>query len=430
MIVAIILLVFAILILVEVPVAFSMGVAAMVGMLAKPELPFSIVSQRTILGINSFVYIAIPMFILAGSLMEHGGISRRLVVLAKALVGHFRGGLGMSVVVSEMFFSGISGSTVADVSAVSGMLLPGMKRAGYKPEYAVSIVSAASAMGILIPPCNLMVVLGAIANVSVAALFFAGFIPAFVLALVLMVTLFVQATQQGLPAEKRASWRRLGAALLDSLIALGMPVIIFGGILGGVATPTEAASLAVFYALIVTLFVYREIKPSRLPRILLDTTVVSGTVMLLIGLASILSYLFAVEQVPQAVAGGMVSMNVQPWLFLIISSLIFITLGSLLEGIPAALIFVPILLPVAELLHVDTLHFLIIVVAAMGIGTFLPPAGMGLLIACGIGQVSMTQAAGPMMVFVFVLSAGMLILIFVPWLTEVLPVTLLDYRVR
>jgi TRAP-type C4-dicarboxylate transport system permease large subunit len=150
--------------------------------------------------------------------------------------------------------------------------------------------------------------------------------------------------------------------------------------------------------------------------------------MLLIGLASILSYLFAVEQLPQSVAGAMLSMHVSPWLFLIITMVIFITLGSLLEGIPAALIFVPILLPVAEQLNVDALHFLIIVVAAMGIGTFLPPAGMGLLIACGIGKVSMTRATKPMMVFVWVLSAGILILIFVPWLTTVLPVTLLDYR--
>jgi len=430
MIVSIIVAGFALLILLEVPVAFAIGAVAIAGVWAKPELPFSVVTQNTIIGINSFVYIAIPMFILAGSLMEHGGIARRLVALAQALVGSLRGGLGMSVVISEMFFSGISGSTVADVSAISSMLVPGMKRAGYPPEYAVSIVSAASAMGTLIPPCNLMVVLGAIANVSVAALFFAGFIPALVLAVVLMLTLFIQAIRQGLPAGDRASWLRLRTALIDSLIALGMPVIVFGGILGGVATPTEAASLAVFYAFIVAVFVYREIKLTEIPGLLLETAVVSGTVMLLIGLASILAYLFAVEQIPQTVAEVMVAAAVPASVFLIITAIIFIVLGALLEGIPAALIFVPILLPLAEQLNVDPLHFLIIVVAAMGIGTFLPPVGMGLLIACGVAQTSMSRVAGPMMTFVLVLSAGTLILIFAPWLTTVLPVTLLDYRAR
>lgn len=415
------------LVVLHTPVAFAIGLASIAAILLSPATSMSIVSDRSLTGMDSFVYTAIPMFILAGNLMEHAGITPRLLALARALVGHIRGGLGMSVVVSEMFFSGISGSTMADVSAMSGMMLPAMRRARYKPEYSVSIVTAASGMGILIPPCNLMVVLGALAGVSVAALFFAGFLPALVLAGLLMITLFVQAVRSDTPADTRASLRQLGKAFVDSLIPMGMPVIIFGGILTGMFTPTEAAAIAVLYAFLVGVFVYRTIRFPELPRILLDTAILTGVVMLLVGLASIMSYIVAVEQVPQLLASAIIGVTDQPWFFLLITALIFITIGSLIDGVPSSLIFVPVLLPITGLVGVDPLHFLIVVVAAVGIGTVIPPFGNALLVACAIGDVPMGRTLRPISVFTLIMMVGLVIVIFVPWITLVVPEALLGY---
>ncbi len=413
--------VFAVGLFLNVPIVFCMGISAVVATFFGSPLSITVVPQRVITGIDSFILLAIPLFILAGSLMDQGGITRRLVELAKSMVGAVRGSLGMVVVVSEMFFSGISGSTIADASAMSSMLIPGMRDAGYKKAYSASIIAAASAMGILIPPCNLMVVLGDIAAVSVAALFLAGFIPAFVLALSLMGILYFQARRFNLPAGEPFAIRKAARALLNALVPLGMPVIIFGGILGGICTPTEAASLAVIYALIVGMFVYKEIKLAHLWKVAVDTGVMTGMVMLLVGMASVFSFQMAVANVPDTVANFILSITKSPFLFLLLSNVIFIFFGAILEGIPAALILVPIFTPLVQNLGIDMLHFCILVVACIGIGVFLPPIGVGLITVCGVGEVTMRETISYILPFLAMLFLGVVVLTLFPWLTLVLP---------
>lgn len=421
MVVAVMVLSFLIMIGLTAPVAFAVGISAAIGLLMSDTAPLLVVPQRIFAGADSFVLLAIPLFVLAGALMETGGISARLVTLARALIGHVRGGVGMVVVVAEMLFSGISGSTVADVSAIGSLMIPSLIRAGYKPARAVAIVSAASAMGILIPPCLLMVIIAQIVGLSVGALFLAGFIPAAVLALAIMALIYAQAVRDRIPGEARASLKQVMRALKDALIPLMMPVIIFGAILGGIADPTEAAVLAVFYAFIVGVFVYKEISWSQVPKILVDSAVTSGIVIFMVGASSSFSWILAVEQVPTQLAGVMLAISSQAWVFFVICTIIFVVLGAILEGLPAVIICLPIFLPIALKLGIDPLHFSIVVVAAIGLGLFLPPVGVGLYIACTFANLRVDQTIKAMLPYIAVLFAGILVLIAFPWLTLVVP---------
>ena len=421
MVLALVILSFLVMIALTAPVAFALGISAAIGLAVSGVAPLLVVPQRMFEGADSFVLLAIPLFILAGALMETGGISARLVHLARVLIGHVRGGLGMVVVVSEMLFSGISGSTVADVSAIGALMVPALVRAGFKPERAVAIVSAASAMGILIPPCLLMVIIAQIAGLSVGAMFLAGFIPAAVLAAAIMLLIYVQARREGLAGEARANLAELGRALRGALVPLMMPVIIFGAILGGIADPTEAAVLAVLYAFIVGVFVYKEIPWRALPKILVDSAVTSGVVIFMVGAASSFSWLLAVEQVPTHLANAMLAVSREPWFFFVVSIVIFVVLGAILEGLPAVIICLPIFLPIVAKLGIDPLHYSVVVVAAIGLGLFLPPVGVGLYIAASFANLRVDQTIRAMTPYVLVLFFGILILIAIPWLTLVLP---------
>jgi tripartite ATP-independent transporter DctM subunit len=413
-------LVFLALLLLGVPVAFAIGAAGLAGLLWSGEFPLIIIMQQIHQATDSFVLLAIPLFIFAGMLMETGGIAVRLVHLAQAVVGWIRGGLAMAVVIAEYIFSGISGSTIADVSAIGATMIPPMKRAGYRPGQAVSIVAAASAMGILVPPCILMIVLGSIANVSVAALFIAGFIPAVVLALAIMAFIYWEARRDGIPAAPMRL-REVGKALSQAVIPLGLPAIIFGGILGGVMTPTEAASLAVLYAFIVGVFVYREIKWRDLPAIMARSAVVTATVCFLLAVAAVIAWMLAVAQIPGAILSAMQALSAGPVTFLILTALLFILLGAVLEGLPAVVILVPTFLPVVKQMNIDLIHYSIVVTAATGIGLFLPPIGVGLFVACGIAGIGIDRVTREMMPYVTMLSLGLLLVIAFPWLTLVLP---------
>jgi tripartite ATP-independent transporter DctM subunit len=403
------------------PVAFAVGVSGALGLYLSDTAPLLVIPQHIFSGADSFVLLAIPLFILAGGLMETGGISARLVHLARVLIGHLRGGLGMAVVVAEAFFSGISGSTVADVSAIGALMIPSLVRVGFRPDRAVAIVSAASAMGILIPPCLIMVVIAQIVGISVGALFLAGFVPAAVLAFGIMLLIYVQARRDGLGGDKRASLRELCAALRGAIIPLLMPVIIFGAILGGIADPTEAAVLAVFYAFIVGVFVYKEIAWADLPKVIVDSAVTSGVVIFMVGTASSFSWILASEQVPAELARLMLSVSQAPWVFFVISTMVFIVLGAILEGLPAIIICLPIFVPIATRLGIDPLHYSIIVVAAIGLGLFLPPVGLGLYVASSFANIRVDQTFRAMMPYVAILLLGILLLIAVPSLTLMVP---------
>jgi C4-dicarboxylate transporter DctM subunit len=421
MAVTVMILAFVAMLLLTAPVAFAIGVSAAIGLLIADAAPLLIVPQRIFAGADSFVLLAIPLFILAGALMETGGISARLVELARVLIGHVRGGLGMAVVVAEMFFSGISGSTVADVSAIGALMVPSLVRIGFKPDRAVAIVSASSAMGILIPPCLIMVIIAQIAGISVGALFLAGFVPAAVLALALMILIYVQARREGIGGETRATWVQRFRAFMRALVPLLMPVIVFGAILGGIADPTEAAVLAVAYAFVVGVFVYKEIRWSQLPKIFIDSAITSGIVIFMVGAASSFSWILAYEQVPAQLASLTLNVSSSPIVFFIISITIFTLLAAVLEGLPAIIICLPIFLPIAVKFQIDPLHYSIVVVAATGLGLFLPPVGIGLYIASSFAHLNADQTFRAMLPYTAVLALGILILMMFPWLTLVIP---------
>ena len=414
-------LVFLGLLFLGVPVAFSIGAAGLGGLAWHGGFPLIVIIQQIHQSVDSFVLLAIPLFVFAGMLMETGGIAIRLVHLAQALIGWIRGGLAMAVVVAEYIFSGISGSTIADVSAIGGTMIPPMVRAGYRPAQAVSIVAAASAMGILVPPCILMIVLGAIANVSVAALFVAGFAPAVVLALAIMAYIYFDARREGIAPPQQMPIADIREAFKRAIIPLGLPAIIFGGILGGVVTPTEAAALAVLYAFVVGVFVYGEIKWKDLPDIMIRSSVVTAAVCFLLAVAAVIAWMLAVAQVPQAILASMQGMSAGPISFLIFSAILFILLGAVLEGLPAVVILVPTFLPVVKQMNIDLIHYSIVVTAATGIGLFLPPIGVGLFVACGIAGVSIDKVSREMLPYIWMLMFGLLIVIMFPWLTLVLP---------
>lgn len=412
---------FVILLILAVPVAFAVGMAGFLGLWWSGAYPLAIIIQQIFLTADSFVLLAIPLFVLAGALMETGGIAIRLVRFAQALVGWIRGGLAMAVVVAEYIFSGISGSTIADVSAIGATMIPPLTRAGYEPEESVSVVAAASAMGILVPPCILMIIIGAIANVSVAALFAGGFIPALVLAIAIMVYIYVLARRRGIEPSQPSSLRELGRTFLDALIPLGLPIIIFGGILGGVFTPTEAAAVAVLYAAIVGLFVYKEIAWSALPEILIQSTVITANVCFLLGTAAVVAWILAVGQVPAFLAEMLRSLSAGPTVFLLLSAVLFVLLGAVIEGPAAVVILLPTFLPVVKQFNIDLIHYSIVITAAVGIGLFLPPIGVGLFISCGIANIPVDRAVRPMLPYVLFLSVGLLVVILVPWFTLILP---------
>lgn len=419
---------FLVLLAMNAPLATALGLPSFVylGILGGPNL--LMLPQRLIAGVDSFVLLAIPLFILAGALMETGGISRRLVDLAMALVGHFRGGLAQVTVIGEVLFSGISGSTTADVAAMGALMIPSMEAAGYDREEAISIVSAASAMGILVPPCLLMVIVATIADLSVTALFLAGFLPAAVLALALMALIHWKARRQGWPVASRASTRMLGRAFLHALMPLILPAIIFGSIFSGAATVTESAVLAVLYAVLVGVFIYRETAASSMPKLLLESATMSAMGMWMIASASVFTWLLARDQVPQAISGVILSISHTPWFFLLASVAMFTVFAALLEGFPAVIILAPIFFPIAAKMGVNPLHFSIVIIASVGIGLFLPPLGVGLFVACGIGRSSITRVTAPFLPYLLVLVLGLLVVTFVPRITMILPEWMLHFK--
>jgi len=276
-------------------------------------------------------------------------------------------------------------------------------------------------MGILIPPCLIMVIIAQIAGISVGALFLAGFVPAAVLALALMILIYVQARRDGIGGDPRATWSQVGKALLRALIPLMMPVIVFGAILGGIADPTEAAVLAVAYAFVVGVFVYKEIRWNQLPKIFIDSAITSGIVIFMVGAASSFSWILAYEQVPGRLAQLMLAVSSSPMVFYILSITVFTLLAAVLEGLPAIIICLPIFLPIAVKFQIDPLHYSIIVVAATGLGLFLPPIGIGLYIASSFANLSADKTFRAMLPYTAVLAFGIVVLMMFPWLTLVVP---------
>ena len=414
---------FGIFLVVNVPVAFSMILACILALLWQGAIPISTVTLKLYSGIDTFPFLAIPLFILAGGFMEQGGISQRLIQFAKNLVGHIRGGLGFVVVVAEIFFSGISGSSIADASAIGSLLLPSMAKAGYTPPRAAAIVAAATGMGMLIPPCLNMVVLGAMANISIAGLFMGGFLPGFLMAATLMIVIYIQSVKGILPGAegKRASLRSIMASFRDSVIPLMMPVIIFGGIFSGIFTATEAASVATIYAFIVSVFIYKEITLKDVEKTLVDTAILTGVVCLLVGAASGFSWILATHQVPNILGNFIGSVSEGRVVFLMMTIALFLFFGMILDGLPAILIFFPILYPIAMSLGIHPIHFGVLVIAVVGISNVAPPIGLCLVIICSLARINLTDTIRPLIPYILILVVDLVVIAFWPWLILILP---------
>lgn len=412
--------VFSITLCIQMPIAISLGTTAMVYLWFYGGVPLSVIPQRMLAGVDSFILLAVPLFILGGALMESAGISQRIVDLAMVIVGRMRGGLGQVVVVTEIMFSGISGSATADVAAVGSLLIPSMKRTGYSAEESASILCAAAAMGILIPPSIHMIVLGTLVNVSVAKLFLAGFLPAFVMAAGLMVLIYVKARRGNWPrATERVTSRDVWRACRRAIIPLMTPLIIFGGIFSGATTVTESAVLAVGYSVVVGTLVYKEMSWRTTWRIFVASASTSGVALLLVGTATVFGWSLVTQRIPHAIAEWMTSVSSRPWIFLMLTILLYLIFSDLLEGLPALLIFAPILYPTAEQLHVDPVHFGIVSIAALGLGFFLPPAALGLSLSCSLAGSNMGDTVKVFWVYVLVLLAGLLCVAFFPSITLV-----------
>ncbi len=413
--------VFCVLLALHVPIAFALGMVSTAYLLLLGTLPPPIVPQRISTSVNSFVLLAVPLFIYAGAIMETGGISSRIADFARALVGHLRGGLAMVVVVTAYLFSGISGSTAADVTAVGSILIPPMRKAGYGKEEAASITAASASMGILVPPSLHMVVLSTLIDVSVVALFVGGFLPAIVLALCLAALIYAKAVKGDWPREERASLRRVAGTAAAAVLPMLTAGIIFGGIFSGMVTLTESAVLAVIYAAILALVVYREVSLREFWKLTVVCGTMIGMVMWVVANATLFGWLITAQRVPHQLAGVISQISTSPAFFLGLTALLYLVFSGLLEGLPALLIFSSILWPIGQLLHVDPVHFGIVSIAALGLGYFLPPAGLGLVLASTIAESTVMDTAKSFMPYVLVLVFGIGLLVLFPEVTLVLP---------
>jgi C4-dicarboxylate transporter DctM subunit len=409
------------------PLAFTLVLTALTYLIGIGGVGLVILPIKILGAVDAFVLLAIPLFILAGALMETGGISERIVDLAMAIVGRVRGGLAMVVVVAEILFSGISGSTAADVSAISALLVPSMRRAGYSGPESVSVVAAASAMGILVPPCLTMVVLGSLVNLSIVTLFLAGFVPAFILAAALLVLIAIRARRARWPVTGGTTRRDLARALRRAIVPTGLPVLLFGGIFTGITTVTEAALIAVVYALVAGVAT-GDVGRRAVERQLAQSGVVTATTLWVLAAASAFAWILVREWVPQALAEWIGGAGAGQVGFMVSTIVVFVVIGALLEGLPALLIFGPILFPIARTLHIDPVHYGIVIIAAMGIAFFLPPVGVGLTIAAGIAGEDIDDVARTYVPYLIALLVGLILVAAFPALTLVLPRLLLGYQ--
>ncbi|MGE0752407.1 MAG: TRAP transporter large permease [Variibacter sp.] len=414
-------------IFIGIPIAVALGGASTIALILFSDLPYSLIVQRIYVGLDSFPLLAAPLFLLAGGLMETGGISLRITNLASALIGHVRGGLGMVVVLGTMIFSGISGSSTADTAAIGSVMIPNMVRRGYSPAFATAVVAAAGGMGILIPPCIIMVIYGLLTNTSVAALFLGGVVPGLVMGGTMMVMVWWMAKRQGLPVERQFSVGDVVSTASRAGWALMMPVIILGGILLGWFTVTEAAVVAVVYGAFVALFVYRELKWSDLPRILVESGATTGAVMIVIGMAAVFAWLLTSQQVPLQVAQWLAGISTQTWFFLLLINIAFLLIGAVFEVTAALIMTVPILMPLVAQYNVDPVHFGVLLTANLGIGMVTPPVGVCLYVACGISKAPLESVIKPLAPLLGMMIATLILITYIPEITLYLPKLMLGY---
>ncbi|MBP7052038.1 MAG: TRAP transporter large permease [Phycisphaerae bacterium] len=415
---------FAVLLLLNVPVAFCMGIATMLAFLAMGDLPaFTAVAHNIATGIDSFALLAIPFFILSGLFMGHGGIARRLIDFANVLVGRFRGGLAYVNVLTCMLFGAISGSATAAVSSVGGFMVPLMNKMGYRRDFNAAVTVTAATTGLLIPPSNVMIVysLATGGSVSIAAIFMAGYLPGILVGLGLLIVSGVISIRNDYgKGETFPMWESV-VRFLRAIPAMLLVLIVIGGILLGWFTPTEASAVAVLYSFILAVCVYREVKIRDLPAILLQCGIMTSVVFLLIGTSMAMAWVLASENVPQGISAALVSWTDNKALLLLMMNAILLVVGMFMDMTPAILIFTPIFLPIAEKLGVHPLHLGIIMIMNLCIGLCTPPVGTCLFLGCGIAETTVTKVMRPILPFFISLLVTLLLCTFIPELSLWLP---------
>ena len=412
---------FVVLLALGMPIALGLGASAMAYVLMQEDLSLTMLIQTTFGGMSSFPLLAIPLFMLAGNLMNEGGLTKDLVRFARLVMGHISGGLGLATVLASAIFAAISGSAVATAVAIGMVMIPAMKEAGYDEEVGAALTATASCMGPIIPPSIPFIMYGVIANVSIGALFLAGVIPGLLLGAFLMAYVYFVARKRGYPREPQASFGEICKGAWQALPALLMPVIIMGGILGGVFTPTEAAGVVVAYAILVGAFFYRKLKWRRLPDILLVSGLESAMVMLLLGLSEPFSWVIASEEIPQIIINAIGQISTSPYIVLLLINLLLILVGIPLETAPAITIVTPVIAPIAAQLGIDPVHLGIVVCFNLVLGLITPPVGAVLFSICSISGLSLDKLAKGIWV-PFFLALGVLALItYIPALTTFLP---------
>ncbi|MFZ7946123.1 MULTISPECIES: TRAP transporter large permease [Bacillaceae] len=401
----------------SVPIAVSIGLASAIALWWEGSTPLIVLVQRSFTSIDSFPLMAIPFFILAGTLMEYGGISKRLINLANAFTGHLPGGLAIVTIVTAMFFSAISGSSAATTAALGSMLIPGMIKRGYDAKFAGATQAVAGELGIIIPPSIPMILYGVTASVSIGDLFMAGFVPGILIGLALIMTVWVIAKKQGYKREPKRSFNEKMIAIKESILALLMPVIILGGIYGGIFTPTEAAGVAVGYAFIVGVLIYKEIKIKQFIQIFTQSTVTTATIMFIIASAGLFGWIITRANVPQAVAEFFINISDNPIIFLLLVNVFLLIVGMFMETNASIIILAPLLLPVATQLGIDPVHFGIIMIVNLALGMCTPPLGVNLFISSQIAKIRLDQISKGMLPYYGVLLVTLLLLTFIPQLS-------------
>jgi len=413
-----------------VPISFAIGVASLLTILL--QLPFdaaiAVISQKMASGLDSFALLAIPFFILAGNIMNQGGIAIRLIEFAKVLGGRLPGSLAHVNVIANMMFGAISGSAVASAAAVGGTMSPLQKKEGYDPTYSAAVNITSCPTGLLIPPSNTFIVYSLISGgTSIGALFLAGYIPGMLMGLSLMMVAGFIAKKRGYPISPKPSASEVVKKTFDALPSLGLIVVIMGGIIGGIFTATEASAIAVVYTMILAFVFYREVSIKQLPNIILESVVTTSIVLLLIGASMGMSWAMANADIPYMISDALLAVSENPIVILLIINVILLVIGVFMDMTPALLIFTPIFLPIAMDLGMDPVHFGIMMTFNLCIGICTPPVGSALFIGCSVAKVKIDKVVKPLLPFYAVLILALMLVTFVPQLSLTLPQVFLGY---
>lgn len=411
---------FTVCLMLGVPVALTLGLSSVV-YLFLADIDLTVVSQFMFSGMDSFVLLCIPGFVLAGNLMNNGGITDQIVRFGNALVGHVRGGLGLANVTGSMIFAGISGTAVSETASIGAVMIPAMKKSGYDAGFAAALTAAASTVGPIIPPSVPMIIVGTLTGISVGRMFLAGAIPGLLMGLGMMVTVYVISRMRNYPKGKWVGFREVFSSGKAAFWAILMTVIILFGIVGGLFTPTEASVVACIYALVVGMFVYKGLTLAQLPKIMLDSAVGSGALILLVGVANVFGWILTSERIPAMIATAMLSVTQDKYLILLMITALLLVVGTFMETIAALIILFPPLLAVAVQVGVDPVHFAIIVVMNLMIGLTTPPVGICLFVAGNIGKVPLSTISREVLPFIASNLVILLLVTFFPALALWLP---------